>query len=178
MANYLVWPLAHWLNFKLVPPQYRVLYNNAIAIVWNAWISWYCSGDCATTGAGAAAGGGADQASPQPVVPSLPCQQHRSLPFESGLAAAARQTAAVERLLSSWGLQVRRGEGLLLPAPCCAQFAWNCARAERAAPHCHVAQGLPNSAAGGELLQNYFAQKGDVIEKLCGFPLHSTPPKF
>lgn len=117
MANYLIWPAVHCINFKLVPPQYRVLYNNAVAIVWNAWISWYCSGDCSTA---AADGGGADQAPSQPQMPSLPCQQHRSLPFESGLAAAARQTAAVERLLGSWGLQVRRGSGcrqLALPWP-------------------------------------------------------------
>jgi protein Mpv17 len=38
-ANYLIWPLAHLVNFKYVPPSTRILYNMAVSVVWCALLS-------------------------------------------------------------------------------------------------------------------------------------------
>lgn len=44
LANYALWPTAHLFNFKFVPSDYRILFNNVISIAWNAYISWTCAG--------------------------------------------------------------------------------------------------------------------------------------
>lgn len=38
-ANYVIWPAAHVISFKYVPSHQRILYNNVIAIFWNAYLS-------------------------------------------------------------------------------------------------------------------------------------------
>lgn len=38
-ANYMIWPLAHLINFKYVPSQYRILYNNVVCIGWLTGLS-------------------------------------------------------------------------------------------------------------------------------------------
>lgn len=38
-ASWGFWPLANIVNFSLVPLQFRVLYNNGLSIVWNAYLS-------------------------------------------------------------------------------------------------------------------------------------------
>jgi protein Mpv17 len=38
-ANYMVWPLAHVINFKFVPSQFRILYNNAVCVAWLTYLS-------------------------------------------------------------------------------------------------------------------------------------------
>ena len=38
-ANYMVWPLAHIINFKFVPSQFRILYNNAVCVAWLTYLS-------------------------------------------------------------------------------------------------------------------------------------------
>lgn len=32
------WPLANVLNFRFVPPTHRVLYVNAMGLLWNAFL--------------------------------------------------------------------------------------------------------------------------------------------
>ncbi|BDA48127.1 probable protein SYM1 [Coccomyxa sp. Obi] len=39
VANYVLWPAAHFINFKFVPTQHRILYNNVVSIFWNAFLS-------------------------------------------------------------------------------------------------------------------------------------------
>eukprot|EP00775_Hariotina_reticulata_P005743 gene5743-5983_t len=39
LANWTVWPLAHVINFALVPPAQRILYINVINIAWTAFMS-------------------------------------------------------------------------------------------------------------------------------------------
>lgn len=39
LANYLIWPLAHFINFKYVPHDFRILYNNTVSIAWLTWLS-------------------------------------------------------------------------------------------------------------------------------------------
>lgn len=39
MASYMIWPLAHIINFSLVPSSQRVLYVNCIAVLWTAYMS-------------------------------------------------------------------------------------------------------------------------------------------
>eukprot|EP00877_Chromochloris_zofingiensis_P014721 jgi/Chrzof1/9502/Cz04g05160.t1 len=38
-ANYMVWPLAHVINFRFVPSEFRILYNNAVCVAWLTWLS-------------------------------------------------------------------------------------------------------------------------------------------
>lgn len=32
LANYMLWPMAHIINFKFVPSQHRVLFNNVVSV--------------------------------------------------------------------------------------------------------------------------------------------------
>lgn len=32
VANYILWPVAHFINFRFVPSQHRILYNNLVAV--------------------------------------------------------------------------------------------------------------------------------------------------
>ncbi|MEW5313639.1 MAG: hypothetical protein WDW38_005191 [Sanguina aurantia] len=40
VANYLLWPAAHIINFAFIPPSQRILYCNAIAVFWTAYMSY------------------------------------------------------------------------------------------------------------------------------------------
>lgn len=44
LANWTVWPIAHVINFALVPPAQRILYINVINIAWTAFMSHMASG--------------------------------------------------------------------------------------------------------------------------------------
>jgi protein Mpv17 len=39
VANYVVWPAAHFINFRFVPSEHRILYNNIVSIAWTAYLS-------------------------------------------------------------------------------------------------------------------------------------------
>ena len=32
VANYILWPAAHFINFRFVPNQHRILYNNCVSV--------------------------------------------------------------------------------------------------------------------------------------------------
>ena len=38
-ASWSFWPLANVVNFSMVPLQFRVLYNNGLSLLWNAYLS-------------------------------------------------------------------------------------------------------------------------------------------
>lgn len=38
-ANYAIWPLAHLVNFRFVPADYRILYNNVVCVAWLTYLS-------------------------------------------------------------------------------------------------------------------------------------------
>jgi len=39
LACYMIWPLAHVVNFALVPSNFRILYINAVSVLWMAILS-------------------------------------------------------------------------------------------------------------------------------------------
>eukprot|EP00892_Ulva_mutabilis_P004054 jgi/Ulvmu1/201/UM001_0205.1 len=39
LAGYALWPVAHIINFRFVPPQHRLLYVNLVNLVWTVWLS-------------------------------------------------------------------------------------------------------------------------------------------
>ena len=43
MGGCIFWPLANMINFTLVPTQSRVLYVNAVGLIWNTLLSYYDS---------------------------------------------------------------------------------------------------------------------------------------
>jgi protein Mpv17 len=36
----MIWPAAHLINFRFVPSEYRILYNNVVCIAWLSGLSW------------------------------------------------------------------------------------------------------------------------------------------
>ncbi|KAI8467798.1 MAG: hypothetical protein J3K34DRAFT_429281 [Monoraphidium minutum] len=45
LANYMLWPAAQLVNFRLVPPEQRILYVNAIYIGWVSFLSTMAASD-------------------------------------------------------------------------------------------------------------------------------------
>lgn len=39
MGNYMLWPFAQIINFKMVPLDFRVLFVNVVSIGWNCYLS-------------------------------------------------------------------------------------------------------------------------------------------
>jgi len=39
LRGWCVWPITNAFNFAVIPPQYRVLFNNAISFCWNTFLS-------------------------------------------------------------------------------------------------------------------------------------------
>lgn len=48
-ANYVIWPAAHFINFRFVPSEQRILYNNVVSVVWTAWLSLVSNDPCPPT---------------------------------------------------------------------------------------------------------------------------------
>jgi len=44
-ANYMVWPLANYFNFKYIPSTYRILYVASLGVIWNAYLSYVTNRD-------------------------------------------------------------------------------------------------------------------------------------
>jgi protein Mpv17 len=39
-SNYMLWPFVQVVNFKLLPPEHRLLFVNVISIGWNCYLSY------------------------------------------------------------------------------------------------------------------------------------------
>ncbi|KAK9323624.1 hypothetical protein V1517DRAFT_91964 [Lipomyces orientalis] len=41
VGNYAVWPAVQFVNFRIVPLDYRLMFVNIVSIAWNAFLSWF-----------------------------------------------------------------------------------------------------------------------------------------
>lgn len=94
IANFSLWPLVHLINFRYVPPEQRILFNNCVAVAWTTYLSLTCgasTGHAGTPRDALAAG--------------LPCaaQAAAAVLNSHHVAGMVRQTAAVESMLHGWG---------------------------------------------------------------------------
>lgn len=39
-TNWKLWIPGNFVNFRFVPPQFQVLFANAVALIWNTYLSW------------------------------------------------------------------------------------------------------------------------------------------
>ena len=94
LANLSVWPLFHILNFRFIPPEQRILFNNLVAILWTTYLSYTCGSI-----------GGHSGTPRDALAAGLPCaaQAAAALMVNHHLADALRQTSAVESMLGHWG---------------------------------------------------------------------------
>eukprot|EP00598_Pedospumella_elongata_P010764 CAMPEP_0184990462 /NCGR_PEP_ID=MMETSP1098-20130426/32563_1 /TAXON_ID=89044 /ORGANISM="Spumella elongata, Strain CCAP 955/1" /LENGTH=236 /DNA_ID=CAMNT_0027515661 /DNA_START=122 /DNA_END=832 /DNA_ORIENTATION=+ len=44
MASWYCWPLVNFINFRYVPPQYRLLFTNIASIFWNMYLTGVANG--------------------------------------------------------------------------------------------------------------------------------------
>ncbi|RUS31631.1 Mpv17/PMP22 [Jimgerdemannia flammicorona] len=40
IANYKVWPIVQFVNFRFLPLQYRLPFVSTVGILWNGYLSW------------------------------------------------------------------------------------------------------------------------------------------
>jgi hypothetical protein len=43
VASWRIWPLAQYINFNYISPQYRVLFGNILGFFWGIYCSWKAS---------------------------------------------------------------------------------------------------------------------------------------
>ncbi|KAK9313429.1 hypothetical protein V1522DRAFT_410731 [Lipomyces starkeyi] len=41
VGNYAVWPAVQFVNFRIIPLDYRLMFVNIVSIGWNAFLSWF-----------------------------------------------------------------------------------------------------------------------------------------
>ena len=39
LGSWSIWPLGHYLNFRFIPANYRLLYVNIVQIIYNVYLS-------------------------------------------------------------------------------------------------------------------------------------------
>ncbi|KAL4452113.1 hypothetical protein ABPG75_007775 [Micractinium tetrahymenae] len=114
LANYVLWPLAHLVNFKFVPTDYRILFNNVVAIFWTTYLSFTCGPASGGSGLGTPGGAEAAAAAASALLSTIPCHKIPGALAHPEVAAAVRQVAAVEHMLGSWGSQSLPSADLLV----------------------------------------------------------------
>lgn len=96
LANLGIWPIWHIINFRYVPPEQRILFNNLVAVAWTTYLSFSCGG-----GAGGHSGTARDFLSA-----GFPCGAQAAataLLKSPHVGDVMRQTAALESMIGGWG---------------------------------------------------------------------------
>lgn len=104
LANYVLWPIAHLINFKLVPSDWRILFNNVVAIFWTTYLSFTCGPGAGSSHLGPG-GAEAATAAATALLSTFPCHKIPGAMSNPEVAQAAREVVALERMLSHWGKQ-------------------------------------------------------------------------
>ncbi|GLC34763.1 hypothetical protein PLESTB_001161000 [Pleodorina starrii] len=102
LGGYLLWPAAGILNFALLPPEYRVFFNNCVNIIWTCFLSIMSSGNAddasdkpAEAVAAAAALPSASTTSADPAAAALAASSAPASPCVATCVANDLATAAV-----------------------------------------------------------------------------------
>ncbi|PRW57029.1 hypothetical protein C2E21_4128 [Chlorella sorokiniana] len=102
-ANYALWPIAHLINFKYVPTDWRILFNNVVALGWTTYLSFTCG---PASGGAAGSDGAAAAAAASALLSAIPCSKVPGALHNPGLAEAAQQVAAFQQMLAAWGTKI------------------------------------------------------------------------
>lgn len=114
LANFTVWPLAHLVNFRFVPPEQRILFNNVVAIAWTTYLSYTC-GAVAGGGGAELAGAAAVAGTPRDVLTlaaGLPCVAATADVLSHAspqTLEVVRETSAMNDIAVAWGVDGLKG---------------------------------------------------------------------
>ena len=110
LANFSVWPLAHLVNFRFVPPEQRILFNNIVAIAWTTYLSYTCG--ATTGGAGDMSGGGGSPRDVFTLAAGLPCVAATADVLSHAsphTLEVVRETSAMNDMVIAWGVDGLKG---------------------------------------------------------------------
>ncbi|KAI3438018.1 hypothetical protein D9Q98_000461 [Chlorella vulgaris] len=110
IANYAVWPLAHLINFRYVPSDWRILFNNVIAIGWTTYLSFTCGGPSVVSPGGVEVAATAAST----LLSVLPCHKVDDAMSLPGVGEAVQHVAAIEHIISCWGTKSLPNADLLV----------------------------------------------------------------
>lgn len=95
-------PLAHLINFRYVPSDWRILFNNVIAIGWTTYLSFTCGGPSVVSPGGVEVAATAAST----LLSVLPCHKVDDAMSLPGVGEAVQHVAAIEHIISCWGTKV------------------------------------------------------------------------
>lgn len=139
LANFTVWPLAHLVNFRFVPPEQRILFNNIVAIGWTTYLSFTCGST--TGGMGEMGGSGGSPRDVLTLAAGLPCVAATADVLSHANAhtlEVVREMTAMNDVVIAWGVDGLTG-----------------------------GRGMTGSGGGTEVLMQYFKLKNEALSAVC-----------
>jgi len=110
LANFTVWPVAHLVNFRFVPPEQRILFNNIVAIAWTTYLSFTCGST--TGGVGEMGGTGGSPRDVLTLAAGLPCVAATADVLSHANAhtlEVVREMTAMNDMVIAWGVDGLKG---------------------------------------------------------------------
>ncbi len=110
LANFTVWPVAHLVNFRFVPPEQRILFNNIVAIAWTTYLSFTCGST--TGGVGEMGGSSGSRRDLLTLAAGVPCVAATADVLSHANAhtlEVVREMTAMNEMVIAWGVDGLKG---------------------------------------------------------------------